>query len=152
PEAVRGSIDAFAPGFHRREVVAEVGGVVFVNDSKATNPHAAVAAARAYAKVRLLAGGRNKDLDLSEIGRVSSVVHLYGFGESGAKIAADAEVPSSVFSTMAEAFDAAADDARPGDVVLLSPGCTSFDEFGSYAERGRRFTDLVHAREGGAGR
>lgn len=148
-EGIRTTIEQFAAGEHRRQLVATVGGVQWINDSKATNPHAAVAAAQAFDSVRLLAGGRNKDLDLSPIGRIASVTALYAFGEAGPQIAAEAVGQVSVHRTMLDAMSAAAADAKGGDVVLLSPGCTSFDEFTSYAERGRIFAEIVKAMDGG---
>jgi UDP-N-acetylmuramoylalanine--D-glutamate ligase len=144
---VQSVIENFVPGEHRREVAGIVDGVSWVNDSKATNPHAAAAACRAYDPVRLLAGGRNKDLDLSPIGDIESVSFLYAFGESGAAIAAIASAPSAVFPTMRGAMEAAHRDAGRGDTVLLSPGCASFDEFASYAERGEVFKQFVHEIE-----
>lgn len=144
-EGIKRAIDVFEPADHRRHLVATIGGVSFINDSKATNPHAAMAAARAYDSVRLLAGGRNKGLDLTPLTTVDSIRSVYAFGESGPEIAASATVPASVYRTMADAVDAAARHAVPGDVVLLSPGCTSLDEFSSYAERGRVFSEIVLA-------
>jgi UDP-N-acetylmuramoylalanine--D-glutamate ligase len=142
-------IDAFEPGHHRRNLVAVVGGVSWINDSKGTNPHATVAAASAYDRVRLLAGGRNKDLDLSPIGRIEHLAGLYAFGEAGPDIARDAVGVVTVHASMEDAMRAAANDAQPGEVVLLSPGCTSFDEFTSYADRGARFAEIVHTMERG---
>ncbi len=151
-DAIGKVIDGFQPGQHRRNLVAIVDGVRWVNDSKATNPHAAVAAVRSYDRVRLLAGGRNKNLDLSSIGGIEGLAGLYAFGEAASEIAAAAVGPVSTHDTMEDAIRKAAADAQPGDVVLLSPGCTSFDEFTSYAERGARFADIVHSMEGDSGR
>jgi UDP-N-acetylmuramoylalanine--D-glutamate ligase len=148
-DAIASVVGAFAPGEHRRRVVGVVDGVAWIDDSKATNPHAAVAAAASYPSVRLLAGGRNKALDLSPIGSVSSVRHLYAFGEAGPDIAATASVPVTVHVSMLDAMAAARTDAVSGDVVLLSPGCTSFDEFTSYAERGTVFAETVLSMVGG---
>ena len=142
-EGVRSVAEDFEPGEHRREVIDTVDGVAWVDDSKATNPHAAVAASLAYESVRLLAGGRNKGLDLEPLGGISSVRSVYAFGESGPAIAAIASVPTEVFPTMRQAMEAASREARPGDTVLLSPGCASFDEFASYAERGEVFQRFV---------
>ena len=147
-DGIRETVEHFTPGPHRRQLVATIRGVQWINDSKATNPHAAVAAAEAFESVRLLAGGRNKDLDLSQIGSIRSVKALYAFGEAGPKIASAASGQVSIHTTMREAIDAAAHDAESGDVVLLSPGCTSFDEFTSYAERGRIFTEIVTTMDG----
>jgi len=148
-EGVGRVIAAFEPGENRRRVVGVIDGVTWINDSKATNPHAAVAATSSYSAVRLLAGGRNKALDLSAIGQVPTIKHVYAFGEAGPDIVAVATRPSSLFATMAEAMEAAHSEAEFGDTVLLSPGCTSFDEFSSYAERGRVFEDAVRAMNGG---
>lgn len=148
-EGIGTVIDGFRPGEHRRELVATIDGVRFINDSKATNPHATVAAAEAYDRVRLLAGGKNKNLDLSSIGAIENLVALYAFGEAAREIADGAFGSVSVFASMEDAVRAAALQAEDGDVVLLSPGCTSFDEFTSYADRGERFTELVRSIGGG---
>ena len=146
-DGVRSVIEDFTPGEHRRRLAGTVNGVAWINDSKATNPHAAVAASIEYDPVRLLAGGRNKDLDLTPIGGIRSVRFLYAFGESADAIAAIASVPTAVFPTMRDAMEAAYRDAAPGDTVLLSPGCASFDEFASYAERGEVFQRFVREIE-----
>lgn len=147
-EGIKRAIASFEPADHRRRLVTTIDGVLWINDSKATNPHAAMAAASAFESVLLLAGGRNKGLDLAPIGTVDSLRGLYAFGESGPEIAAGATVPTTVYRTMSEAIQAAARDAKAGDVVLLSPGCTSFDEFTSYADRGRVFSEIVMAMKG----
>jgi UDP-N-acetylmuramoylalanine--D-glutamate ligase len=142
-DGIRTVAGNFSPGQHRRHEVGIVNGVAWINDSKATNPHAAVAASHEYDSVRLLAGGRNKDLDLTPMGQISSIRFLYAFGESAQDIAAIASVPNAVFPTMRSAMEAAHSDAVAGDTVLLSPGCASFDEFTSYAERGEAFEQFV---------
>jgi UDP-N-acetylmuramoylalanine--D-glutamate ligase len=149
PVGVQATIERFVPGAHRRHVVAVIDDVTYVNDSKATNPHAAVAAIGAFSNVRLLAGGRNKAIDLSALGRTDGVVHIYAFGESGPEIAAAATNPTTVHSSMLDAVKAARADAQAGDTVLLSPGCTSFDEFTSYAERGKAFEKTVRSMDEG---
>ena len=142
-DGIRRVAGDFSPGQHRRHQVGIVHGVTWINDSKATNPHAAVAASIEYPSVRLLAGGRNKDLDLTPIGQISSIRFLYAFGESAHEIAAIASAPHAVFPTMRSAMEAAHSHAVSGDTVLLSPGCASFDEFTSYAERGEVFQQFV---------
>jgi UDP-N-acetylmuramoylalanine--D-glutamate ligase len=136
-------IAGFRPGPHRRELVATIGGVAYVNDSKATNPHAALAAVAAYPSVVLLAGGRNKGLDLAPLATAEPVKALIAFGESASAIADLAPGEVTVASNLAEAFADAVAIAEPGDTVLLSPGCASFDEFTSYEARGVAFRDLV---------
>ncbi len=136
----------FTPGPHRRRTVGTGNGITWIDDSKATNPHAARAAAEAYASVVLLAGGRNKDLDLSTIAP-GSVRHVVAFGEAAPSIAAGVGAPVTVVEDLAEAVEVADRIAVTGDTVLLAPGCASFDEFDSYASRGDRFAELVAAAE-----
>lgn len=138
---------------HRVVLVGERDGVRWYNDSKATNPHAAAAAIRGFPSVVLIAGGRNKGLDLGALaapevaGHVRAVVAL---GEAGPEVAAafDGVRPVVAAPTMAEAVLRAAGLARPGDAVLLSPACASFDAYRSYAERGDDFADRVRAWTG----
>lgn len=150
-EGVRAALRAFETLPHRVTLVGESGGVRWYDDSKATNPHAALAAIRSFDRVVLLAGGRNKGLDLGALtagaGHVASVV---AFGEAGAEVeAAFAGVsPVTRVSTMREAVRAAAEVAAPGDVVLLSPGCASFDAYSGYGERGDDFAAEVSALSG----
>lgn len=135
-------VAAFSPGRHRREVVATAGGITWINDSKATNPHAARAAAAAYPSVVLIAGGRNKGLDLA--GMVPDTVrHVVAYGEAGPEVRAAADSPVTVVGSFDDAVAEAARLATAGDVVLLAPGAASFDQFGSYEERGDRFAALV---------
>jgi len=147
PDGVAHVLASFAPGAHRRQVIRVVDGITWVNDSKATNPHAAVAAASAFDRVILLAGGRNKGLDLATLTRIPTVRAVVAFGEAADEIAHAS--PSEVITapTMAEAVAKAGEIAVGGDTVLLSPGCASFDEFSSYAERGEVFARLVRSIE-----
>ncbi|MFN2505491.1 MAG: glutamate ligase domain-containing protein, partial [Acidimicrobiales bacterium] len=122
--------------------------VRWYDDSKATNPHAVLAALAGFESVVLLAGGRNKGLDLTPMaGAVDRVRAVVAMGEAGPEVA---EVfagsrPVATVSSMDDAVRTAADLAQPGDVVLLSPGCTSFDWYGSYAERGDDFVRAVQS-------
>jgi len=147
-DGVRAALVSHAPLPHRLTLVAYSNGVRWYDDSKATNPHATVAAVRGFESVVLLAGGRNKGLDLSELSRVADRVRaVVAIGEAGPQVAAvfDGRVPVQLAASMADAVAAAAAAARPGDVVLLSPGCASFDWYRSYAERGDDFAAAVHA-------
>ncbi|MGH8934807.1 MAG: UDP-N-acetylmuramoyl-L-alanine--D-glutamate ligase [Acidimicrobiia bacterium] len=152
PEAVSEGIRRFRPGPHRRSVIGSWEDVTWVDDSKATNPHAAVAAARAYPAVILLAGGRNKGLDLRPLAEVPSVRHVVAFGEAGPELV-EVAGPGRVtmVGTVEEAVALADVLAQRGDTVLLAPGCASFDMFRSYAERGEAFASAVRARRGGLG-
>ena len=147
PSGVASVLESFTQGAHRRQTIAVVDGVTFVDDSKATNPHATVAAASAFTDVILLAGGQNKDLDLSILTDLPSVRTLIAFGESGPQIASAASHEVIVTRTMADAVAIATGIATRGDTVLLAPGCASFDEFTSYAHRGDAFASLVRRLE-----
>lgn len=140
---------------HRMEVVGEHEGATWVDDSKATNP-AAVAAALSGLEgpVVLILGGSEKDTDFSEVlphlTRCRSVVCQ---GEAGPRLArfleeAGVEAGVSLLPDLPSAVEEARAVARPGDVVLLSPGCASFDQFSSYAERGEVFARLAAVRDG----
>lgn len=133
---------------HRLEPVATVGGARWINDSKATNPNAASAGIRAIdGPLILLAGGSEKDADFTELGaltreRARAVVL---FGQTRQSLArAIGEGPEvTVVDTLAEAVQVAHAAAAPGDTVLLSPACASYDQFQSYGHRGEVFTALV---------
>jgi UDP-N-acetylmuramoylalanine--D-glutamate ligase len=118
-----------------------------VDDSKATNPGAVIAALRAYDRpIVLIAGGKSKKTDFSELGesidaRAKAVVLI---GEAAAEIgSAIRRAPKSEARSMEEAVHVARSLARPGDVVLLSPACASFDMFASAEDRGEQFAAAV---------
>ncbi|MCL2503449.1 MAG: UDP-N-acetylmuramoyl-L-alanine--D-glutamate ligase [Coriobacteriia bacterium] len=161
PEALRRGLTSFEPIEHRLEPVGSAAGAEWFNDSKATNPDAVRKALDAFGDRPLivLLGGRNKDNDFSllatDVARRVRVAVL--FGESAAELAeafdacdgggvgAGADDRLTVFNadTLAEAVGLAAKAAVPGDAVVLSPACASFDEFRNYEERGRVFKALV---------
>lgn len=139
---------------HRLEVVGSRNGITFVNDSKATNPAAAIAALDAYPRnVRLIAGGSSKDTPFDDLAAAADGVvdHAYLIGQTAPEIAAamqERRIPTSTFADLSAAVTAASGDASPGDVVLLAPACASFDQFTGYAHRGDTFRDA--ARRAGA--
>ncbi|MDP9465423.1 MAG: UDP-N-acetylmuramoyl-L-alanine--D-glutamate ligase [Actinomycetota bacterium] len=147
--AVAEALATFEHPPHRIEPVGEFAGATWYNDSKATTPHAAVTAIRGFSNVVLLAGGRNKGLDLAglagEHDRVKAVVAL---GEAAPIIheAFARWCPVVEVMSMQAAVAAAAAFAAAGDTVLLSPGCASFDWYpdGGYPARGDDFKRLVH--------
>lgn len=150
----RDALLAFEGLPHRVSLVGEAGGVRWYDDSKATAPHATLAALRGFDSVVLIAGGRNKGLDLSELaGAARHVRAVVAIGEAGPDVALafDGVRPVRVATSMDDAVDAAATLARPGDAVLLSPACASFDWYGSYAERGDDFVRAVRQHLAGAG-
>jgi UDP-N-acetylmuramoylalanine--D-glutamate ligase len=127
-------------------VVAQADGVVWIDDSKATNPHAAVASIRAHGSVILIAGGQAKEVDLSPLAKQENVKLLLGIGEAGPTLVEQAGDRGRLAGTLEIAVEAAAAAAVPGDTVLLAPGCASFDQFSSYSARGDRFIELVQER------
>jgi UDP-N-acetylmuramoylalanine--D-glutamate ligase len=137
---------------HRLELVGEVGGVRFVNDSKATNPEAAERALTAYPPgLRLILGGSVKGSPFDGLARAArerGVARAYLIGESADDIA-EALIRAGVAFTHAgdleRAVEQALSDAEPGDVVLLSPACASYDQFENFEERGARFRAIVEA-------
>ncbi len=150
PGTFPASLQSFHGLAHRLQPVAERAGVLWVNDSKATNVAAAVASVNAFDRpVVLLLGGRHKGQPYSALaeaarGRTRAVV---AFGEAAPLIVS--ELRGTVETIVTEsgldsAVRAAADLARPGDVVLLAPACSSYDMFPNYAERGRAFETIVH--------
>ena len=146
-DAIAKALATFEGPPHRLQFVAERDGVRFYNDSKATTPHAAVTALRAFDSLVLIAGGKNKGLDLgpltSEPTRTKAVVTL---GSAGDLVAGLFEglCPVERATSMADAVRLAAALARPGDAVLLSPGCASFDMYSGYPARGDDFVRCVH--------
>jgi len=142
PGAVEAAARHYRPQAHRRQVVGAWGGVTWVDDSKATNPHAALAAIRAYPSVVLIAGGRDKGLDVRPLAMEPNLRAIVAIGEAAPALVS-ASSRTLVASTLEEAVSMADDAARPGDTVLLAPGCASFDMFTSYGDRGARFVAAV---------
>ncbi len=135
----------FAPGAHRQHLIATVGSVRYVDDSKATNPHAALAAISSYDSVVLIAGGQSKGLDIASLARHPNVKALIAMGESAGLLCDAAPEMSHRVDSMEAAVALAARLAEPGDVVLLSPGGASWDMFDSYIHRGQVFAAAVEA-------
>ena len=137
------------PGLpHRMERVAEKNGVLFVNDSKATNPTSAAPALAAYPAVHWILGGLPKSDDLEACEPfLDHVRAAYTIGEAGPMFARllREKVPVSECEMLFEAVNEAAEKAKPGEVVLLSPACASFDQFRDYEARGDAFRAAVEA-------
>jgi UDP-N-acetylmuramoylalanine--D-glutamate ligase len=135
------------PGLpHRMERVAERNGVLFVNDSKATNPASTAPALAAYPRVHWICGGLPKGDDLDECApHFGHVVAAYTIGEAGPRFAEILEPIMAVerCEMLCEAVQRAIAAAQPGEVVLFSPACASFDQFRDYEQRGDSFRKLV---------
>ena len=150
-EGCRRALLGFGGLPHRVELVGEANGVRFYDDSKATTPGAVLAAVGGCAPAVLIAGGRNKGLDLSVLGAAAPGLRgVVAIGEAAPEVAAAFEglVPVAQEQSMADAVTAAVSMAGPGDSVVLSPACASFDWYGSYAERGDDFARWARAVAG----
>jgi UDP-N-acetylmuramoylalanine--D-glutamate ligase len=152
--AIATALRTFPGVEHRLELVAELGGVRYVNDSKATNSAAARRALLAYdAPLHLILGGRPKGESWEELARAvaeANVVTAYLIGEAAEPLSvglAYENVPFLLSVTLHRALAEAASVARPGEVVLLSPACASYDQFRDYEHRGEEFRRLVQNLE-----
>ncbi|MGI8774325.1 MAG: UDP-N-acetylmuramoyl-L-alanine--D-glutamate ligase [Actinomycetota bacterium] len=146
--AIERAIKRFRPLSHRLEEVAAFGGVTYINDSKATNPHATLAAVQGLTGVVLIAGGRSKGIDLAPLREaVPPVVAVVALGEATEEIARVFEgmVPVDRAASMEAAVTLATRRSSSGGSVLLSPGCASLDMYESYAARGEHFARAVRA-------
>jgi UDP-N-acetylmuramoylalanine--D-glutamate ligase len=150
----------YSAGSHRFELVAEINGVQFINDSKATNLdalHKALLATRpgqgGQPNVWLIAGGASKGIDFHDVGPVlaKKVKHAFLLGEANEKIRAawSLFIPCTISDSLINAITEAARQAASGDVVLLSPACSSLDQFRDYQERGEIFCRTVKSISGG---
>jgi UDP-N-acetylmuramoylalanine--D-glutamate ligase len=159
--AVARALAGFGGLAHRVQLVGERNGVRYYDDSKATNPHATAGALTGFDHAVLIAGGRNKALDLTALrGHAPRLRAVVAIGESADEVEAvfSGAVPVVHAATMRAAVQLATAHARPGDAVLLSPACASFDWYDSYAARGDDFArevalladDPVSSRNGGA--
>jgi UDP-N-acetylmuramoylalanine--D-glutamate ligase len=152
PAAIAKGVRSFAGVEHRLEFVAEIGGVRFYNDSKATNIDATLKALDAFpGRILIILGGKDKGSDYTVLQaplREKAILALL-IGAAADKI--EKQIAGSVAieraETMERAVETAAHAARSGDVVLLAPACASFDQFQNYEHRGRVFKELVHQLE-----
>ena len=148
PDAVAQGLATFTPQRHRGEVVARVEGISFVDNSKATNVHAALAAIDTVDGAVLIAGGRAKGVDLSPLrSRAQRLTAVIAIGESAQELARVFEGATAVqvCGSIEEAVSEAFHMSRAGGTVLLAPACASWDQFLDYKERGERFAAAAAA-------
>lgn len=153
PDSMRETVGKFESVEHRLEFVAEIGGVEFYNDSKATNVDSAVKAFESFADIDgwiiLILGGRGKNAPYAPLAPLAAAKAraLVVIGEDADRIESELKdfAPVVRATDMRDAVRLAQDAARPGDVVLLAPACASFDMFESYEHRGRVFKEAVRS-------
>jgi len=147
-EVIEAGLKSFVGLPHRMERVATKDGVLFVNDSKATNPASTAPALAAFPRIHWILGGVPKGDDLDDCApHFGHVVHAYTIGEAGPRFAEILEplMPVTRAEMLGDAVRAAMEQAQPGDVIMLSPACASFDQFRDYEARGDRFRQIVAA-------
>ena len=148
-ETIRKSLEHFQGVEHRLENVLTINKVKYINDSKATNISSVIAAINSFNRpIILLLGGKNKDSDFRLLlpHTKRHVKHIVSFGEAGGEIATaigDA-VRLDITSSLNQAVASAHKIASPGDIILMSPGCASFDEFKNFEDRGEKFIKMVN--------
>jgi UDP-N-acetylmuramoylalanine--D-glutamate ligase len=152
-DVIRQAIEKFQAVEHRLEYVATINGVEFYNDSKATNVDATAKAIAAFQSgIHLILGGKDKNSDYTQLTQLlrARVLAVYTIGSAAEKIESQLRGVVSIHScaTLDNAVNAAGAAAHPGEVVLLAPACSSFDQFENYEERGRVFKSLVTERRG----
>ena len=156
PAKLKAALESFAGLPHRMELVGESRGVRYYDDSKGTNIGATIRAIEAFAEpIVLIAGGLSKGVDFAPLagkarGRVKKAI-LIGEAAGDLESALDGSVPFARASSMEDAVRQAGESADPGDIVLLSPACASFDMFRDYAHRGEAFVSAVKRIEKGGG-
>jgi UDP-N-acetylmuramoylalanine--D-glutamate ligase len=155
PAALRQALAGFEGLPHRLQRVGEKGGVTWYDDSKGTNPAATMKSIEGFpeGKVHLILGGRNKGADLASLAPVvaAKAKRLYLIGEAAHEFetALGRTAPFEQAETLERAVRSASEQAEPGDVVVLSPACASFDQFRNFVDRGERFQGYVRQILGG---
>lgn len=145
PKIIEQALASFSGLPHRSQIVAERAGVIFVNDSKATNTDAAAKALQAFPRIRWIAGGLGKEGGIGALRpHLGAVVKAYLIGHSARDFALELDgLPHEICETMDRAVVRAAAEATPGETVLLAPAAASFDQYPNFEKRGEHFTALV---------
>lgn len=147
PREIEAAFHSFVGLPHRSQLVAEIGGVRYVNDSKATNVDAAAKALQAFERIRWIAGGLGKEGGIGALlPHLDRVSKAYLIGHSARDFALEiGQTPHEIAETMDQAVARAAAEAQPGETVLLAPAAASFDQYPNFEKRGEHFTALVEA-------
>lgn len=149
PRVIEAAFHSFAGLPHRSQIIAQAGGVTYVNDSKATNVDSAAKALSAFDNIRWICGGLEKDGGLDGLkSATGSVVKAYVIGREAAGFAMQLGIDTEVCGTMDVAVARAMEQAQSGDTVLLAPAAASFDQYDSFERRGDDFIAQVQARLG----
>jgi len=144
PNSVKKALASFNGLSHRSQLVAEIGGVVFINDSKATNVDSAMKALKTFSQVRWICGGQQKEEDISRLNNViSNVKKAYIIGSDTTKFSSQISCELEICNTMERAVKAAFEDAMDGETILLAPAAASFDQYSSFEERGEDFVNEI---------
>ncbi len=153
PKLIETGLRSFGGLRHRCQIVAEIDGVRFVNDSKATNADAAKHSLAAFDNIHWIVGGQAKEGGIAPLNPLfPKVKKAYLIGEAAQDFAAQlGDTPQEISQTLAEAVKSARANATAGDVVLLAPACASFDQFASFEARGEAFETLVGQDPTGSG-
>lgn len=146
PKVIEKGFHSFAGLRHRSQIIAELDGVTFVNDSKATNADSALKALQAFKNIRWIAGGQGKDGGISGLqDGLKTVIKAYLIGESATDFAGQlGETPFEICQTMENAVERASAEASEGDTILLAPAAASFDQYDSFETRGDDFVAQVN--------
>lgn len=149
PRVIEDALHSY-PGLpHRSQIIAEAGGVTFVNDSKATNVDSAVKALSAFKKIRWICGGLEKEGGIDALnGALDQVIKAYVIGREAAGFAMQLKVEAQVCTTMAAAVEQAIADSKAGETVLLAPAAASFDQYDNFEQRGDDFAAQVRKHLG----
>ncbi|MEC7256730.1 MAG: UDP-N-acetylmuramoyl-L-alanine--D-glutamate ligase, partial [Pseudomonadota bacterium] len=150
PRVIEAALHSY-PGLpHRSQIVAQAGGVTYVNDSKATNVDSAVQGLRAFSNIRWICGGLQKEGGLEALNAASgNVAKAYVIGREAAQFALQLTCETEICTDMATAVARASAEAQPGDTVLLAPAAASFDQYDNFEKRGEDFAAEVAKATGG---